>query len=140
MTVPSWVALPRLQVVVRRERLCVAVKAGRQGDLPKGSLNLASSSTGATFYMDPAPTVPLNNAEAALAGEEAAEEAAILARLSEAVAGSAARIRQVREVLVFGGAFDICTCHRFCSLVKTVPVNKNMDELKYAHVNGFVPL
>jgi hypothetical protein len=85
----------RAQVVVRRERLCVAVRAGRQGDLPRGSLNLASSSTGATFYIDPAPTVPLNNAEARLAGEEAAEEAAVLARLSSAVAGSASRIHQV---------------------------------------------
>lgn len=36
-----------LQVVVRRDRLCVAVKAGRQSDLPKGSVTLATSSTGA---------------------------------------------------------------------------------------------
>ena len=34
------------QVVVRRDRLCVAIKAGRQGDLPKGSMSLATSSTG----------------------------------------------------------------------------------------------
>ena len=81
---------------MRRERLCVAVKAGRQGDLPKGSLNLATSGTGSTFYMDPAPTVPLNNAEALLAGEEAAEEARVLAALSGAVAERAGRIRQVQ--------------------------------------------
>lgn len=31
---------------MRRNRLCVAVKAGRQGDLPKGSMSLATSSTG----------------------------------------------------------------------------------------------
>ena len=83
------------QVVVRRERLCVAVKAGRQGDLPKGSLNLATSATGSTFYMDPATTVPLNNAEALLAEQAAAEEARILAALSAAVAARAGRIRQV---------------------------------------------
>lgn len=35
-----------LQVVVRRNRLCVAVKAGRQSDLPRGSMTLATSSTG----------------------------------------------------------------------------------------------
>ena len=35
-----------LQVVVRRGRLCVAIKAGRQSDLPKGSMTLATSSTG----------------------------------------------------------------------------------------------
>ena len=34
------------QVVVRRSRLCVAIKAGRQSDLPKGSMTLAASSTG----------------------------------------------------------------------------------------------
>ena len=33
------------QVVVRRDRLCVTVKAGRQGELPKGSVTLAMSST-----------------------------------------------------------------------------------------------
>ena len=36
-----------LQVVVRRNRLCVAIKAGRQSALPKGSMSLATSSTGA---------------------------------------------------------------------------------------------
>lgn len=34
-----------MQVVVRRDRLCVPVKAGRQGELPKGSVTLAMSST-----------------------------------------------------------------------------------------------
>ena len=33
------------QVVMRRDRLCVPVKAGRQGELPKGSVTLAMSST-----------------------------------------------------------------------------------------------
>ena len=50
---------------------------------------------GATFYMDPAPTVPLNNAEAVLAAEERDEIARILAQLSAAVADNAARIWQV---------------------------------------------
>ena len=40
-----------LQVVVRRDRLCVAVKAGRQSDLPKGSVTLATSSTGAAHHL-----------------------------------------------------------------------------------------
>ncbi len=76
----------------------MAVKAGRQGDLPRGSLDLATSATGSTFYMDPAPTVPLNNAEALLGGQEAAEEARILGALSAAVAARAGRIRQVAAV------------------------------------------
>ncbi len=37
------------QVVVRRDRQCVAVRAGRQGELPRGSVTLASSSTWASY-------------------------------------------------------------------------------------------
>ncbi len=37
------------QVVVRRDRQCVAVRAGRQGELPRGSVTLASSSTCASY-------------------------------------------------------------------------------------------
>ena len=138
------------QVVVRRSRLCVAVKAGRQSDLPKGSMTLATSSTGllpsgncagvcnallqrqsqlcrlgnsavslaaacneatsgagcimrsslmlsagSTIYMDPEPTVALNNAEAMLSGQEDEEEARILAALSALVAAQSARIWDV---------------------------------------------
>lgn len=36
-----------LQVVIRRDRLCIPVRAGRQGELPKGSLTLATSASGA---------------------------------------------------------------------------------------------
>ena len=43
----------RPQVVVRRDRLCIPVRAGRQGELPKGSVSLAISSTGNTLYMEP---------------------------------------------------------------------------------------
>ena len=46
---PSCIALhtvdPKMQVVLRRDRQCVAVKAGRQGELPRGSVTLAASST-----------------------------------------------------------------------------------------------
>ena len=38
-------AAHRVQVVLRRDRQCVAVKAGRQGELPRGSVTLAASST-----------------------------------------------------------------------------------------------
>ena len=142
-----------LQVVVRRSRLCVAIKAGRQSDLPTGSMTLATSSTGrlppgthawvcnallqhqsrlcwlglparhvlqllakfshparaalrkiakslmlsagSTIYMDPEPTVALNNAEAMLSGQEEQEEARILAALSALVAAQSARIWEV---------------------------------------------
>lgn len=43
----------RAQVVVRRDRLCVPVRRGRQGELPKGSVTLAASESGNTLYMEP---------------------------------------------------------------------------------------
>ncbi len=51
------------------------------------------------MYMDPEPTVSLNNREAMLSGQEEEEEARILAALSSAVAARSARIWQVRPVL-----------------------------------------
>ena len=87
-------AAERPAVAVRRGRLCVAVLAARRGGhLPKGSVTLAASGSGATLYAEPAPLVPLNNAAAAArAGVEAAE-AAVLARLSAAVGAEAPAIR-----------------------------------------------
>lgn len=67
---------------MRRDRLCIPVRRGRQGELPKGSVSLAASESGNTLYMEPAPAVKLNNAEMALAGREAEEEAAVLRALS----------------------------------------------------------
>ena len=50
---------------------------------------------GSTIYMDPEPTVALNNAEAMLSGQEEEEEARILAALSALVAAQSARIWEV---------------------------------------------
>lgn len=38
---------------MRRERLCIPVRRGRQGELPKGSVTLAASESGNTLYMEP---------------------------------------------------------------------------------------
>ena len=65
------------------------------GELPEGSVVLGASASGATVYAEPAPAVALNNAEARLSGAEAAEEAAILRRLTRAVLQHSARLRQV---------------------------------------------
>ena len=43
----------RAQVVVRRDRLCIPVRRGRQGELPKGSVTLAASESGNTLYCEP---------------------------------------------------------------------------------------
>ena len=60
---------------------------------------LGASASGATVYAEPAPAVALNNAEARLSGAEAAEEAAILRRLTRGVLQHSARLRQVRRVV-----------------------------------------
>ena len=44
---------PLVQVVVRRERLCIPVRRGRQGELPKGSVTLGASESGSTLYVEP---------------------------------------------------------------------------------------
>lgn len=67
---------------MRRDRFCIPVKVGRQGEAPKGSMVLGSSGSGATVYVEPAPLIPLNNAEAALAAAVEDEEQKILQRLS----------------------------------------------------------
>jgi len=87
-------AAERVAVAVRRDRLCIPVLAARRGGhLPKGSVTLAASGSGATLYVEPAPLVPLNNAAAAArAGVEAAE-AAVLARLSAEIGGEAPALR-----------------------------------------------
>ncbi|PSC69703.1 endonuclease 2 [Micractinium conductrix] len=83
----------RPQVVVRRDRLCIPVRAGRQGELPKGSVSLATSASGNTLYMEPAPAVKLNNAEMQLAAREAEEETAVLVALTELVGQHALQLR-----------------------------------------------
>jgi DNA mismatch repair protein MutS2 len=88
-------AAERAQVVVRRDRLCVPVRAGRQGELPRGSVALAASASGSTVYMEPAPLVPLNNAEAALGAAEAEEEERVLRELSAAVGGQSGALRRL---------------------------------------------
>jgi DNA mismatch repair protein MutS2 len=86
-------AAERPQVAVRRGRLCVPVRAGRAGDAPRGSVRLGASASGGTVFLEPAPLVPLNNAEAVGAAAEAAEEARVSAELTAAVAVAAAAVR-----------------------------------------------
>lgn len=84
-----------MQVMQQRGRQCVSVKAGRQGELPRGSVKLGASKTGATFYMEPAPLIDLNNADARLTSQERRAEEKVLCRLSASVAASSAQILQV---------------------------------------------
>jgi len=79
----------------QRGRQCISVKAGRQGELPRGSVKLGASKTGATFYMEPAPLIDLNNADARLTAQEARVEQRVLRRLSDSVAACSEQILQV---------------------------------------------
>ncbi|CAD7699368.1 unnamed protein product [Ostreobium quekettii] len=84
-------------VVVRRGRECVAIKAGSQSQLPRGSVQLASSKSGSTLYMEPAPIVELNNRKAILSSEEAQEERSILMQLTRMLAACASRVADIME-------------------------------------------
>ena len=58
---------------MRRERLCIPVRRGRQGELPKGSVTLAASESGNTLYMEPqvggAMLLPTESCQLMLCGE-----------------------------------------------------------------------
>ena len=76
----------RQQVVIRRGRLCVPVRAGRQGDVCSGSVVLAQSSTGSTFFVEPGDVVQLNNDETELEALEQEEEERILTQMTSLLA------------------------------------------------------
>lgn len=84
-----------MQVMNQRGRLCVSVRAGRQGELPKGSVKVGASRTGATLYFEPTPLVELNNLESWLAGQEAEAEREVLRRLSRGVSEHSSALLKV---------------------------------------------
>ena len=88
-------AAERRAVAVRRDRLCIPVRTPRKGELPRGSVTLAASASGATSYCEPADLVALNNASAAALAAADAAEAAMLDALSAAVAAEAGALRRV---------------------------------------------
>ncbi|KAG2444396.1 hypothetical protein HXX76_001149 [Chlamydomonas incerta] len=82
-----------------RGRFCVGVRAGRQGELPKGSVRLGQSSTGATLYLEPKPAVELNNAEALLAEREEGEVLRVLSMLSTLLAKRAPQLMRLVDCI-----------------------------------------
>lgn len=89
----------RAQVVIRRDRLCVPVKAGRQTELPSGSVVLASSASKNTVYVEPTEMIPLNNDESRLSSEQLEEEERILSGISKLVAKNARPIRRLLRAI-----------------------------------------
>ena len=88
-------ASERPQVVIRRGRRCIPIKAGRNGELPDGSVALGTSGSGSTMYMEPAPLIPLNNIEIQLLEEEKAEEEKILESLSQMIRKQSGVLRRI---------------------------------------------
>ena len=80
----------------QRGRQCVSVKAGRQSEVPKGSIKLGSSRSGATVYMQPAPLVELNNTYSRLSDSVEEAERQVLSHLSQEVAKNSSRLLKVR--------------------------------------------
>ncbi|KZV57573.1 hypothetical protein F511_03033 [Dorcoceras hygrometricum] len=79
-------------VTTRRSRMCVAIKTKHRHLLPKGVV-LDSSSSGATYFMEPREAVELNNLEVRLSNAEKMEEQAILSLLSAEIAQSSREIK-----------------------------------------------
>jgi len=97
-------ASARAAVAMRRDRLCVPVLTARKSELPRGSVALATSASGATSFCEPAPLVPLNNeAAAARQAEEAAENAALVALTGLVVA----RGQELRGIVEAVAALDV---------------------------------
>ncbi|XP_073038736.1 uncharacterized protein [Primulina eburnea] len=78
-------------VTTRRSRMCVAIKTKHRHLLPKGVV-LDTSSSGATYFMEPREAVELNNLEVRLSNSEKMEEQAILSLLSTEIAHSSREI------------------------------------------------
>lgn len=92
-------ASERAQVVIRRDRRCIPVKAGRNGELPKGSVVLATSGSKSTMYMEPEPLIPLNNTETYLSEAEKREENLILEELSKLIAKNSGKITRISAAI-----------------------------------------
>lgn len=79
-------------VTKRRSRMCVAIRTTHRSLLPNGVI-LDSSSSGATYFMEPREAVDLNNLEVRLSNSEKIEEHSILSYLSTEIAESSKEIK-----------------------------------------------
>ncbi|KMZ63074.1 MutS2 family protein [Zostera marina] len=68
-------------VTRRRSRMCVGIRASHKSLLPN-SILVGTSSSGATYFMEPRNVMELNNMEVQLSNSEQAEEMAILSKLT----------------------------------------------------------
>lgn len=84
--------IDRPLITKRRTRMCVGVRASHRHLLPDGVV-LDSSSSGATYFVEPKEAVELNNMEVRLSSAEKTEEIAILSLLTSEIAKSEMEIK-----------------------------------------------
>lgn len=83
-------------ITKRRSRLCVGVRASHKYLIPDGVI-LDVSSSGVTYFMEPADAVELNNFEVMLSNSERAEEIAILSLLTSEIAQSVGDVKYLLD-------------------------------------------
>ncbi|KAF6142050.1 hypothetical protein GIB67_038018 [Kingdonia uniflora] len=83
-------------VTKRRSRMCIGVRASHRSLLPDGVV-LNTSSSGATYFMEPRDAVELNNMEVRLSNSEQSEELTILSLLTSEIAESESKILYLLE-------------------------------------------
>lgn len=83
-------------ITKRRSRLCVGVRASHKYLIPDGVI-LDVSSSGVTYFMEPADAVELNNFEVMLSNSERAEEIAILSLLTSEIAQSMGDVKYLLD-------------------------------------------
>ncbi|WOL18943.1 hypothetical protein Cni_G27740 [Canna indica] len=86
-------------VTRRRSRMCIGIKASHKSLLPEGII-LSSSSSGATYFIEPRDAIELNNMEVKLFNDEKAEELAILGFLTSEVACAETKIKHLMEKIL----------------------------------------
>ncbi|KAM7263577.1 hypothetical protein ACFE04_001260 [Oxalis oulophora] len=86
-------------ITTRRSRLCVGIRAAYKHLLPGGVI-LGTSSSGATYFMEPKEAVELNNMEVQLSISERAEENAILSMLTSEISESSQEIKYLLDRLL----------------------------------------
>ncbi|KAL1537873.1 endonuclease MutS2-like isoform X1 [Salvia divinorum] len=88
--------IDRPLVTKRRSRMCVAIRTTHRS-LLHDSVVLDTSSSGATYFIEPREAVELNNLEVSLSNSEKMEEQAILSYLSSEISEASVQIKYLLD-------------------------------------------
>ncbi|XP_042026945.1 endonuclease MutS2-like isoform X2 [Salvia splendens] len=88
--------IDRPLVTKRRSRMCVAIRTTHRYLLRDGVV-LDTSSSGATYFIEPREAVELNNLEVSLSNSEKMEEQAILSYLSSEISEASVQIKYLLD-------------------------------------------